>query len=350
MNQLTKILLSVLCFGLFSQSVMAQAKVDPKTGKLVKNFIGTVTKSAGKVEVTRKSENEKTMVTRGIKIKKSDIIRTKKSSFVRIVMIDKTVINLGPNSIFKFEEFKLKGEGNRKSVYNFIQGKLRTAIKKKAKPGELMIKAGSVSMGIRGTEIITEITKEGGKSRTKIALVEGKVQVDARKAGVSHTKFFDLGKGVLFDSALLREEGKLQDALKHLPSESMRKLESVEVDNASAFAPFLDEIPTDIFGKDPKAGDVEKKRKKSDKKTSWRDELNRLRKRQNIVAEGYRRKTKIDKQFEVKKRAPASATTGPKECKVIEECLEFQYHEIRGKMIPFCKRKSKSYSPAGCNP
>jgi len=147
---------------------------------IAEESIGRVVKLHGDVERARSGSESKALV-KGDFLYVGDLIQSKKRSFVKILMKDDTVFQLGPKSKFSFEEFKMKTKADRKATYNLVHGKLRSLFTVKAPKRTLTIKTPTASMGIRGTEILSDVYKFRGKVKTDIALLSGKLEIMTKK-------------------------------------------------------------------------------------------------------------------------------------------------------------------------
>lgn len=113
-----------------------------------------------------------------------DKIETGKASYVKVLMKDDSVFQVGPNSEFALENFDYKNKNERTAVYNLAKGQLRSWFVHKSPEKTLTIKTPTASMGIRGTEILTDVYKDnGGEYKTDIALIRGKLEVAAASLG-----------------------------------------------------------------------------------------------------------------------------------------------------------------------
>mgnify|MGYP003574887180 CR=1 FL=1 len=101
------------------------------------------------------------------------VVKTAEKSFVKLVFVDKSQMNVGPNSEMKIEKFS----GEDAGVIDLVKGKIRSQvtkdylqIKDKDK-SKLFIKTPTAVMGIRGTDFL--ISTNG--SNTAAVLFEGEV-------------------------------------------------------------------------------------------------------------------------------------------------------------------------------
>jgi len=101
------------------------------------------------------------------------VVKTAERSFVKLVFIDKSQMNVGPNSEMKIESFSGKDSG----VIDLVKGKIRSQvtkdylqIKDKDK-SKLFIKTQNAVMGVRGTDFM--ISTNG--TNTSTILFEGEI-------------------------------------------------------------------------------------------------------------------------------------------------------------------------------
>jgi hypothetical protein len=145
--------------------------------------------AASKVAVVKLIRGEADVLTLGktTKLKVDDwvengsIVKTAEKSFVKLVFIDKSQMNVGPNSEMKIESFSGKDSG----VIDLVKGKIRSQvtkdylqIKDKDK-SKLFIKTQNAVMGVRGTDFM--ISTNG--QNTSTVLFEGEIvfnKLDAR--------------------------------------------------------------------------------------------------------------------------------------------------------------------------
>lgn len=207
----------VLFTILFAQSLYAK-----KIGRVTK-LRGEVLKTNIEAQVVREALNE------GDWVEEGDIIESEKASFVKVLMNDDTIFSIGSSSKFSFEKFKMKTKNKRTAVYNLMRGKLRSVFTKKAPKKTLTIKTPSAAMGVRGTEIVSDVYKIAGELRTDIALLHGKLEVTTNNG-----RKFDLSPSDLFEAVDIQKKD-IKNAAKVLKGRSIasqnlvakkRKLES----------------------------------------------------------------------------------------------------------------------------
>lgn len=113
-------------------------------------------------------------------------INTGNRGYVKLLMNDDSVFQVGPNSAFTFEKYQQKTKQERTAVYSLAKGQLRSWFVHKAPEKTLTIKTPTAAMGIRGTEILTDVYHGAdGEIKTDIALIRGKLEVDSKAIGES---------------------------------------------------------------------------------------------------------------------------------------------------------------------
>lgn len=120
------------------------------------------------------SENGKTVQLKAEQLIPSGVIvKTAEKSFVRLVFIDKSVMNIGPSSEMKIEQFG----GGDAGVIDLVKGKIRSQVskdylqQKDKDKSKMFIKTPNAVMGIRGTDFM--ISTNGINSSA--VLFEGEV-------------------------------------------------------------------------------------------------------------------------------------------------------------------------------
>lgn len=154
MNTILMVILSLASFSAMAQSKVAMVK-------LIRGDADVLT--LGKT--TRLQVNDW--------VENGSVVKTAEKSFVKLVFIDKSQMNVGPNSEMKIESFTGKDSG----VIDLVKGKIRSQvtkdylqIKDKDK-SKLFIKTQNAVMGVRGTDFM--ISTNG--TNTSTVLFEGEV-------------------------------------------------------------------------------------------------------------------------------------------------------------------------------
>ena len=122
-----------------TQQIHAQMKmsVDPKTSKIKYDVLGNVTKVLGDVFKQSKGETSSSRIGLKFGIKMGDIITTGKKSYVKIKLVDDTVISIGPESHFSFRNYKFESITDRDATFDLLKGKMRIKVNNKIERGKL---------------------------------------------------------------------------------------------------------------------------------------------------------------------------------------------------------------------
>lgn len=156
--------------------------------------------SAGGIVFTREDKNDKKLpkspqsLKPGDNVYSGDVINTSSEGSVKILMRDKSLVDLGASSLFKVDEYQHNKGSDRKAKLDLMFGQVRVAVTKKLEgKGEFKIKTRSATMGVRGTELIIKsqlgklsnndknadavAQKDKPQPKTEVTVVQGKVEV-----------------------------------------------------------------------------------------------------------------------------------------------------------------------------
>jgi hypothetical protein len=152
------------CFNLFAKEAATVLLMRGKVELLVKDQSGKQTTFAIAV---------------GDKIEEKSVVITGDKSFVKLIFIDKSQMNLGPNSQMEVTEFPK----NEAGIINLVKGELRSKVTKdymdmdKKDQSKLFIKTKTAAMGVRGTEFKVIYNPEN--NITSLITFEGRVAMAA---------------------------------------------------------------------------------------------------------------------------------------------------------------------------
>ena len=119
--------------------------------------IGNIMAMKGSAKIQR--ANSSLNATNGMVIEEKDKILTGTKSRVQVMLKDSTVVTIGANSSFSFDEFKFDGSSNSKLSMSATRGFFRSVTGKigKIAPERFRVKTVTASIGIRGTDFSGEI-------------------------------------------------------------------------------------------------------------------------------------------------------------------------------------------------
>jgi len=141
------------------------------TGLFAAQNAAVVTLIRGQVELLTLGKTENLI--KDAWVKEGDVVKTGEKSFVKLVFVDKSQMNIGPKSEMKIEKFTGKDSG----VIDLVKGKIRSQVSKdylqmKDKDkSKLFIKTSNAVLGVRGTDFM--VSTNGLNTAT--VLFEGEV-------------------------------------------------------------------------------------------------------------------------------------------------------------------------------
>jgi hypothetical protein len=144
-------------------------------------------------------------------ITEGSIIQTSEKSFVKLVFLDKSQMNLGPKSQMVINAFPEKEAG----IITLVKGQLRSKVTKdymdiddKSK-SKLFIKTSSAAMGIRGTDFQVNYNEEN--HNTALITFEGAVAMANINHNEKHSMFdqHQLESVVSSEKAVMVKEGQI---------------------------------------------------------------------------------------------------------------------------------------------
>lgn len=103
----------------------------------------------------------------------------------KVLLRDDSLMDLGPGSSFKIDQFIGDGSENRQASFTVLYGRLRALVTKALKSGSKFdVRTPDSVMGVRGTEFIVNIPRDGrSATRTEVTVVTGAVQLAMPRLG-----------------------------------------------------------------------------------------------------------------------------------------------------------------------
>ncbi len=157
-----KILAVTLSF-LFIFSVFSEGSPDVAKVMIIKGTVEELRMGQGPIKLKR-----------GQWVKEGSVLRSNNRSFVKLLFIDKSQMNLGPNSEMAIKAFPK----NQAGIINLIKGKVRSKVTKNymdidKNGSKLFIKTKTAAMGVRGTDF--QVIFNPRNSVTSLVTFEGAV-------------------------------------------------------------------------------------------------------------------------------------------------------------------------------
>ncbi|WP_428023597.1 FecR family protein [Arcobacter sp.] len=132
------------------------------------------------------------------KILKDDIVKTKDNSKIQIIFTDNTIITIGKNSQLAISDYVFDEKNNQyKADFGLLKGTFRTITGKigKISPDRFKLNSKSSTIGIRGTQIISNVQIDGDI----IYCTEGQIEIISKITGekivLKAGEFIKLKKG-----------------------------------------------------------------------------------------------------------------------------------------------------------
>ncbi len=119
---------------------------------LVWSNIGNVAALKGDAEIIRKSKILK--IKSGMELEVKDKIVTSSASSVQVILKDRTVVTIGPDSVFVFDAYAFGTKESSQVAMHIDRGFFRSVTGKigKLAPERFKVKTVSATIGIRGTD------------------------------------------------------------------------------------------------------------------------------------------------------------------------------------------------------
>lgn len=161
-------------------------------------------------------------------IEEKGSVEVKEGGFVKILMIDDTVITVNEKSKIGFDEFKFESKKDRKSTYSLDAGKVRALVTKKLRTGHINLKTKTVTMGVRGTEFLVNSFEKNGVPQTDILLLSGKLTIDVKDLKIPNAKETTMQAGQFLSTVDMRDSQSVNVIKKVDPKFSKELKESPE--------------------------------------------------------------------------------------------------------------------------
>lgn len=209
-----------------SNALLAQTVIDPQTGKVKVDPVAKIEKVIGEAfRIPNEDRKKEIELKPGMELFVGDRIKTKEKSLVKFILNDDTQTALGPETDFEISRFTMENKNLRKMTLNLLKGHMRTNVPNKLdRNGDIEIKLNKVSMGIRGTQFVSEIVKKSKNLETKIALIEGKAFLNLTDLNLKVLKQIGMEPGQVFDSSIVKFDSSEEQILFPLTNDQLQQL------------------------------------------------------------------------------------------------------------------------------
>ncbi len=139
-------------------------------------------------------------------------VKTEARSFTKLLFIDKSTMNVGPNSQMKIDAFPKEKAG----IITLIKGQIRSKVTKnymqmkKKNKSKLFIKTRTAAMGVRGTDF--QVSYSNKTQNTTLVTFEGAVAMAKLTAGAPRVNQAALEKVVSGPKAVMVRRGQFSGA------------------------------------------------------------------------------------------------------------------------------------------
>ena len=163
-----------------------------------------------KGKVSAMIDGKKVALKRGMWIPEGATVQTQKKSFTKLLFIDKSSMNIGPDSKMKIDSFPKKDAG----IITLIKGQIRSKVTKnymdmkKKNKSKLFIKTKTAAMGVRGTDFM--VSYNPVNKATSLITFEGAVAMAKMPRGNQNQK--SLERAVSAPSAVIVKKGQYSGA------------------------------------------------------------------------------------------------------------------------------------------
>ena len=216
-------------------------------GSRASEIVGQAVSVSGKVLI--RSEGSQTMqmnfLKPGDKINQGAIINTVSNGAVKLLMTDKTVLDLGPSSLFKVNEYQLKSGSDRKVDVALDYGQVRASVNQpvSSDKGKFTIRTKAATMGVRGTEFVIQagFPPKAGEppsvQQTQLTVIKGRVELSDPTVNippVAVTAGMLASKGITTPAQLTQlDANQLQSIRQEAVQKDMTFIQTVSVDSSS---------------------------------------------------------------------------------------------------------------------
>ncbi len=147
-------------------------------GEVSANSIGTIVLKLGSVYKYDENGGKVELEEYG-NVFSGDRVVTGDSGFLKVKMVDDSVIRMGNNSIFLFKNYFVRSTLVKDGEFVHEKGPIRAMFKVKTDVGNIKLKSSAISANVDGAEFVADLYGNGDKaSLQRMAVLSGDVKVD----------------------------------------------------------------------------------------------------------------------------------------------------------------------------
>ncbi|MEQ1876506.1 MAG: FecR family protein, partial [Bdellovibrionia bacterium] len=175
-----------------------------------------------KGDIKVEKDGKQTPAKVGMKVMPADTVIAGKDSRAKIVMKDKNVLNISPDSKITIEKYvNTEATGEKNVTLNVLYGKVRSTVNQKydGEKNKFHVKTPSAVAGVRGTDFITGYKLETKQS--EFVTFEGQVEVGqiGKNGEIKNPVFVNPGEKTT------QTAGGAPQAPKEIPKQELAKME-----------------------------------------------------------------------------------------------------------------------------
>lgn len=163
-----------------------------------------------KGKVIAMTGGKKIVLKRGMWLQEGAVVQTAKRSFTKLLFVDKSSMNVGPESKMKIDSFPKKKAG----IITLLKGQIRSKVTKnymdmkKKDKSKLFIKTETAAMGVRGTDFMVSFNPTN--KATSLITFEGAVAMAKMPKGSLNQR--NLERAVSAPTAVIVKKGQYSGA------------------------------------------------------------------------------------------------------------------------------------------
>lgn len=113
-----------------------------------------------------------------------DVVRAEEESGAKLLLADKSVIDVSASSSLRIESFVPNSGADREVMLSVEKGKVRASIKKKLEGrGKFLLRTPASVLAVRGTELLIDVSGSGSQSTESVVVKEGNVVAELAGGG-----------------------------------------------------------------------------------------------------------------------------------------------------------------------
>lgn len=189
---------------------------------VVANDFGTFVLVKGKVYI-ESADTTRVEAKVNSKIFEGQMVVTEAESRAKIVMSDRNIINVLPNTKLKIDKYKTSARDKNVSL-NLIEGRIRTNVEQDYdnKNNKFEVRTSTAVAGVRGTQFITSYNK--ANQLTEVVTINGRVSLMAiAKAGIAKSLPVEVSV-VRGEKVQITNDGQASDPVK-IPKQEFKNIE-----------------------------------------------------------------------------------------------------------------------------